>query len=243
MMKYLFTILLFSFFVQANAQQPLTDSAFYARSVSNVVEDYKKQVQENLHIYNGPIYLRTGHGVKGNAFFVSDSSLPGAVFYDGCLYENIPLHYDLVTDDVVISNYTQNNELKLVPEKLAYFYIAQHLFIRITADSLLPSFIATGFYEKLYGGKLSLFARYQKIPKQSVVATDTESKYLEYNYYYILKDNKFYHADDKNDFLSVMDDKKEAVRKYIKEHKIKFNDKKRAASMVEVAEYYSQLKN
>jgi hypothetical protein len=241
-MKIICTILLLSFFLNLGAQQPFTDSALYTQSVNNVLEGYKKAVQENLHIYNGIEYLRTGHGVKGTPFFESDSLLPGAVFYDGRLYENTPIHYDMVTDDVVINNYTQNNEIKLVPEKLGYFYISNHLFVRITADSSLPSFITTGFYEKLYDGKLSVFARRQKVPRQSINASDNDAKYNEYNYYFVLLNNTIYRAGDKGDFLSLLTGKKDEIRKYIKDNKINFN-KKREASMVQVAEYYSQLKN
>ena len=241
-MKSICTLLLLVVFFAANAQQPLTDTAFYTQSINNALAAYKKQVQDNLHIFNGIEYLRSSHGVKGTPFFEADSLLSGSVFYDGRLYEDIPLHYDVVTDDVVIENYAQNNEMKLVPEKLGYFYIAQHLFVRITADSLLPSFIPTGFYEKLYDGKLSVFARHQKIRKQSVSASESEARYIEYNYYFAFINNTFYKAGDKNEFLALMADKKDDIRKYIKDNKINFN-KKREASMVQVAEYYSQLKN
>lgn len=241
-MKSICTLLLLGLFFGADAQQPITDSAFYTQSINNVLTAYKKQVQDNLHIFNGIEYLRSGHGVKGTAFFEADSLLPGSVFYDGRLYEDIPLRYDVVTDDVVIENYTKNNEMKLVPEKLGYFYVAQHLFVRITADSLLPSFITTGFYEKLYDGKLSVFARHQKIRKQSVTASENEAKYIEYNYYFAFINNTFYKSGDKNEFLALMADKKDDIRKFIKDNKINFN-KKREASMVQVAEYYSQLKN
>jgi hypothetical protein len=130
-----------------------------------------------------------------------------------------------------------------VPEKLGYFYIAQHLFVRITADSSTPSFITTGFYEKLYDGKLSVFARYLKVAKQSTTVGENFINYVDYNSYYVLLNNTFYKADNKNDFLSVMADKKEEVKKYMKENKIKINDKEREASMVRVAAFYSQIKN
>ena len=138
-MKSIAAILFLLFFFKVDAQQPLTDSAFYVQSLYNASTAYKKQVQENLHIFNGIEYLRANHGVKGTAFFETDSLLPGAVFYDGRLYENTPMHYDIVSDNVVVDNFTHSNELMLVPEKVGYFFILQHLFVRITADSSLPS--------------------------------------------------------------------------------------------------------
>ena len=241
-MKSVHTVLLLLLASGLVAQQPSTDSALYVRSVNNVLQLYKKEVKENLHIFNGIEYLRTSHGVKGTPFFEADSLLPGGVFYDGRLYEDVPLHYDMVTDNVVISNYARNNEIVLVPEKLNYFYAAQHLFVRITADSSLPSFIQTGFYEKLYDGKMMVLVRRQKVPRQAGIASDTELRYNEYNYYFVFMNNTFYRADDKNDFLSLAGDKKEEIRKFIKTNKLKFN-KKREAAMISIAEYYSQLKN
>lgn len=238
---FLYTILLF-FFSHSYAQPPLPDTVFYNQSVDNAVSAYKNDVRENLHIYNGMAYLRTGHGIKGTPFFIADSLLPGAVFYDGRLYEHMPLHYDLVSDAVVTLNYQQNNEIQLVPEKLRYFYIDQHLFVRITADSSTPSFVTTGFYEKLYDGKLILLARRQKIAHMQGSAADNDNRYAEYNNYFVWMNDTFYRVDDKKDFLAAMNDKKEAVRKYVKDNTINFN-KNREASMIQVADYYSQLKN
>ena len=241
-MKSIPAILLLSFYLHGVAQQPLSDSAFYNQSVNVALQSYKKEIQENLHIYNGSEYLRTGHGVKGTPFFASDSLLQGDVFYDGRLYKNISIHYDLVTDDVVINNYAQNNEIKLVPEKLDYFYILQHLFVRITADSSLPSFINTGFYEKLLDGRFSLFARRTKVRRLFGNASDNDARFNEYNHYFVLLNNTFYRVDDKGDFLALMAGKKNEIRKYIKDNKIDFN-RKREESMVRVAEYYAQLNN
>ncbi|MEO5682281.1 MAG: hypothetical protein ABIQ88_06545 [Chitinophagaceae bacterium] len=241
-MKSVYIILLLSVCRQLNAQQPLADSVFYVQSVSNAVSAYKNEVQGNLHIYNGSEYLRTGHGTKGTPFFEADSLLPGTVLYDGKFYNNLLLHYDLVTDNVIINNYAQNNELVLVPEKLDYFSILNHQFVRITADSSLPSFITTGFHEKLYDGRLTLFAKRQKAGKLSINAADNDATYVAYNYYYVLLNNVFYRADDKNSFLALLADQKEAINKYIKDNRINFN-KKREESMIKVVEYYSQLKN
>ncbi len=242
-MKSIQTLLFLSLVFDLAAQQPpVTDSALYVQSVNNALQQYKKEVQENLHIFNGAEYLRTGHGVKGTPFFEADSILPGSIFYDGRWYENVPLQYDLVTDDVIISNYAQNNQIKLVPEKLPYFSVGQHLFVRVTADSTLPSFIKTGYYEKLYDGNMVVLARRQKLARIAGVAADSEVRYNQYNEYFVLLNNTFYKAADKSDFLSIAGDKKDLIRKYIKDQKLKFN-KKREADMVSVAAYYSQLKN
>jgi hypothetical protein len=224
------------------AAQPLVSSS-NTRSIAlaNAIISYTKEVGESLHIYNGAAYLRTGHGVKGAPFFEADSLLNGSVFYDGRLYENLPIQYDLVTGEVITRNYQQNNEISLVPDKITFFSIGQHLFIRLLADSLLPSFITTGFYERLYSGKSAVFARRQKIPKMSGYAGESETRYNVYNNYFVLINEVFYRADDKDSFLHLMDDKKEAIRQFIKQHKINFK-KKREAAMVQIAAFYDTIK-
>ena len=240
-MKFIFSILLLLLLGRLTAQQAMTDSSFYSQSVSNVLAAYRGTVQERLHIYNGAAYLRTGHGIRGTPFFESDSLMPGGIFYDGRLYEDLLLQYDMVTGQAIIRNYQQQNELQLVPEKLAWFYIAQHVFVRIAADAEMPSFISTGFYEKLYQGKMTVFARRQKLARRATDAYDNKGNYAEYNSYFLLLNDVFYPANDKNDFLSLMGPEKDAVAKYIKDNKINFR-KRRETAMVQVAAYYDKLK-
>jgi uncharacterized protein YfaP (DUF2135 family) len=106
----------------------------------------------------------------------------------------------------------------------------------------MPSFITTGFYEKLNDGRMAVFARRQKIPRLAANAADNEGRYEVYTNYFVLLNDVFYQADDKSDFLSLMSKEKEAITRYIKENKINFK-KKREAAMVLVAAYYAQLKN
>lgn len=240
-MKFIFSLLLVTVLRGAFAQPILPDSVFYSRSVAGATEAYRKEVRENLHIYNGAAYLRTGHGIKGTPFFAADSLLPGAAFYDNHLYGNLLLQYDMVADQVIIGNYAQQNQLQLVPEKLAWFSLAQHVFVRIAADSSLPSFMATGFYERLYWGNMTVLARHQKIPRQAVSAAENEGHYETYHSYFVLLNDVFYQVSGKSDFLSLMGSAKEAAARYIRENNINFKKEKEAA-MVRMAAWYTQLK-
>ena len=241
-MKCVYTLSLLLWALVTTAQQAPADSLLHAQAVRYLQQQYRKEVQENLHLFNGKEYLRSSHGVQGTPFFLTDSVLTGNVYYDGHLYEQVPLHYDLVTDDVITQNYAQNNELILVPEKLQYFSLQDRLFIRITADSTLPDFIKTGFYEQLFDGKMTVLAHYEKLARQTGSAADNTLKYTAYNYYFVLLNGVFYRADDKSAFISLAGNQKEAVKKFIKSNKLKFK-KNKEADMVKTAAYFSQLTN
>ena len=242
-MKIIFAAYIFLLFVlPLNAQQALPDSAVLLQSVSNTLLAYKSEMGNNLHVFNGALYLRGGHGVKGTPFFITDSLLNSTVLYDGGRYESVPLHYDLVTDAVVTPSFNKQQEIKLVPEKLPWFSIAGHSFVRIVADSTTPSFITTGYYEKLYDGPLMVLARRQKIARLSGSLSDGETRYELYNNYFVQVNNAFYRADDKSDFLAATGYKKELIGKFIKDSSINFK-KDRETAMARVAAYYAQLKN
>ena len=239
-MKFVCIFLLTLLLQRVSAQFAPGDSALLSMGTHNAAEAYNDRVKGNLHLYNGTEYRRPGNGIKGIPFFITDSLVTGAIFYDGSLYTHVPLRYDMVTDDVITNNYTQDKELKLVPEKISYFLLPEHAFVRITADSTMPSFITTGLYEKLYEGKMTVLARRSKLARP--LPDNINKEYVQYDDYFVLLNNIFYKAGNSNDFLRTMEDKKEEIRKYIKEQHIRFN-KNREASMVKLADYYSQLKN
>lgn len=239
-MKFVCFCLAILLLQRVNAQSAPVDSAQLSISVQHAVEVYKDQVKDNLHLYNGMEYRRPGNGIKGLPFFMTDSLLDGSVFYDGILYSHVPLRYDMVTDDLITSSYSRDRELKLVPEKISYFLFPQDSFVRISADSSLPSFITTGFYEKLVEGKMTVLARRIKLSRP--LPDNINKEYVQYDYYFVLLNNIFYRADSRNAFLDIMADKKEEIKKFIKDQHIRFN-KNREVSMVKLAEYYSQLKN
>ena len=224
------------------AAQPLPDSLLQAAAVNQAIASYQHTIGENLHLYNGAEYLQVGHGVKGSPFFASDSMLPASIVYDGRLYQAVPVWYDLVTDNLIIKNFTGNNVLQLVPEKVDSFTIGHHHFIRIAADSTMPAAMHTGFYEKLHGGMLPVFARREKLAVLTGRPADNEFSYKTYNYYYILLNTVFYPVNDKKQLLSLLADKANEVNQYIKTAKLNFK-KRPEESLVMVAQYYSQLKN
>ena len=85
-MKSICTLLFLALFFAADAQQSLTDTAFYTQSINNALAAYKKQVQDNLHIFNGIEYLRSSHGVKGTPFLKLTAFYPGRFFMmAGCM--------------------------------------------------------------------------------------------------------------------------------------------------------------
>jgi hypothetical protein len=223
--------------LRALSQNTPADSAFLQQAIANISMAYKKETAENLHLYNGSEYLRQGHGVKGFPFFQSAGMLKGDVFYDGSLYHDVSMQYDLEEDNLVISDYSGNVFIRLVKEKVQYFIIDGHRFVHLGAGAGLP---ADGFYESLYNGKLNAYARRQKKTIQALNPAD--EGYRLYNTWLVEKQGAFFTVAGEGSVLEILSDKKDLLKKYIRSDKLKFK-KTPEIFLARVAGYYDQLNN
>jgi hypothetical protein len=216
-----------------------TDSVLYPPSATNLQQLYFKEIGDNAQIYHGSEFIRNGIKINGSPFFGSDSLLSGSVSYQGSLYENRNLQYNLLTDELITNNYTHTSFIALSTEKVDSFVISNQLFVRLVATKLngLPK---NKFYGLLVSGEPGLYVnRY----KRFVAASGSiDAKYSAYNEYYICLKNAYYPVNGKNELLEIFADKKDEIKKYIRSNKIKFN-KNLESSLVLTVIYYSRLKH
>ena len=97
----------------------------------NVIDYFQKEIGENAHLYTGKEYTSYSNGIKGYAFYLTDQMQSGDIFYDGTLYSDVPLLYDIVRQEVVINRYNQEARMKLLNEKVKYFTFSGHTFENI----------------------------------------------------------------------------------------------------------------
>jgi hypothetical protein len=229
--KVLFLLLLFFHFKNLQAQHA-PDSSF-----TEAVAVYDKTVSINKHLYNGSEYTDFDHRIKGDPFYKSLVFATGTIVYDGILYNDVQLFYDIWNDAVVIKNYN-GLPLLLVKEKISAFSLAGDSFVRISEDSMGTA-TQSGFYEVLYNGNTKLFARHKKTVVDRLNLQYTESVFEQTDSYYILKDDVLYQANDKRSALNIMKDKKNELAKFIHQNKVKFKKDKRNAFIKTVAFYDS----
>ncbi|HEX4373138.1 MAG TPA: hypothetical protein VHZ50_07545 [Puia sp.] len=219
--------------------QQTHDSTFFKQAVDHLLENYKKEMGANSLLYNGPEYVRNGRRATGFPFFESDDMLTGSINYNGVDYRNVEMHYDLVSDQVIVHEYNKAS-ISLVNEKIGYFSILDHHFLKLAQAASITG-LKPGFYELMYMGRTPLLARREKkliFPSN----TEEEPKYTQYNFYYIKKGNNYFVVDSKNSLLDVLKDKKDLLKKYIKAEKLNFNKHFEDALKKTIA-YYDQVKS
>jgi hypothetical protein len=191
-------------------------------------------------LFNGYEYIRNGIPAKGFPFFASDSLERGSLCYDGILYPEIPLEYDLVQDKVIIHDLAGKALISLISEKVGYFTIGTHRFRYVEATSTMEDAPGPGFYEVLYvSGPLTLFARHEK-QLQFPTSSNDQARYYATSHYFLNTNDRFYRVDGIDALVKALQDKRDALKKYIRENKIHFK-KQPEAALIQVTAYYRQI--
>ncbi|WP_218155050.1 hypothetical protein [Pedobacter insulae] len=203
---------------------------------------FKTAIKQHSRLYNGPSFQNYGANVIGSPNFQDQTAfVNGYVKYDGVGFDDIPLMYNIY-EDKVITLYGKYAMFSLISEKVSDFYINNHHFKYIDVTDTTRSIIKPGFFDYIFDGNIKIFVKRYK--KQQIGLKDKEVTYyfMPKTNYYIEKEGKYYAIESENSFLNLFPDKKNELKKYLKEHKIKFKQKPEEA-MVVLATYYESLHN
>ncbi len=209
--------------------------------LQNVRSQYAANIGAASYLYNGTFYAPYWNGVRGNPFFLSGEFQPGNIYYDGVSYSDVPILYDIMRDELVIKNYAKDADITLLVEKIRQFTVGAHQFVRIAADSSRESFLPTGFYEKLYAGHITVYAKHEKKIERSLKAEDNFSKFTQYDRYYLEKNGVYHPINSESEILSVLKDRRKDVREMLNRKDIRFK-KDPAGTLVQIATLYDGLK-
>lgn len=215
------------------AQDFLPDSVVYKRALHQTISYNNSLATKSSGLYTGSLYVRDYYRVKGHPFFETDSLEKGDVLYNGVLYKNIDLLYDLSHDNL-ITKYAEDANLVLVREKVAYFKLKDHLFV--AGNEALER----GFYDLLYTGKTEILAKRKKelVPWSKTMEFD--AAFSQTNNYFIYKDSSYYKINSKQELLDALKDKKAELKEFISKNKPDFR-KNFETALLRIAMYYDQI--
>jgi hypothetical protein len=213
------------------------DSARIYRTINY----YYNGIAQNAPIFNGSTYVGYGQKIIGTPFFGSDVLKKGTIFYEGVLYQNIEMAYDVAGDCIVIKDHLNDNLLiQLVNQKIGYFIINDHFFVN--SDGTGNDQASNGFFDRIYDGKHIVWVKRRKQIEDKPLDEKEKSTFVDYNTYYIKNENQFVAVNNLTSLLKVFGDKKKLVRKYLRDHQLKFKSDPEK-TITEAAWYYDSLAN
>lgn len=237
----LFCCLFLALNAKSGLAQASIDTSTYQQSVLSLINRFNENIGEGARLFNGFVYNGYAPNIQGNAY-LDDITTPqnGTVDYDGQIFENVRMLYDIYADRLVVLLDVYAAPCRLVSDKVASFDLHHSHFIRV-ADAGMG--IKTGFYDELYGGRSQVLNRPEKTLITSSKQSGIEHYFMpvqNYHQFFIRKDNKYYSIVDMNDAIAIFKDKKNELKKFIKDKHIQFNILPEY-SLVAVATEYDRL--
>ena len=234
-------LILLLLFYNHSLSQRLRPNSSSLRAYKNAIAFYNQSFREELHLFNGKEEQAYPYQFsEGTPYFLSNKWSKGTLDYDGKMYEDVSLLYDVVRDELIYLYFDNRSRIRLIKEKVSEFSIMGHNFINITPDSLFSSSIAPGFYDKLYQGKINLLVKRTKKIDNSIKLSGAETKVFDKDRYYLRKENNYYSVNNKRSLLHKLNDKRKELQPYIRQNKLNFR-KDIENAMVKTLAYYDQL--
>lgn len=167
--------------------QPAPDSTL-SPPFRAAVDSFLHKMVSETHVFDGPEYLPNRQTINGHAYFESDMPRAGSLQYEGIVYNDIFLLYDIYVGALIVQT-DRKYQITLPVERIGGFSIGGHRFVNIVPDSAATGFPGKGLYELLYSGREELLARHRKTV-QVTVATG-ESYFREETTYYLKRGNRY----------------------------------------------------
>lgn len=230
---------------QAFAQNSIADTSRKTASFQEAVNYYHQFLSPETGLYDGSEYTyNTYYPIQineGDPFFLSKNFYTGTVFYNNVLYEKVPLLFDIIKNELLIHDPSNIYIIRLNNERVGWFTIWGHTFIRLIFDSANSSQMRTGFYDLLYNGKTSLYSKDSKTLNENTASAQGINKYVvESNEYFIKKENQFYKITNKKSLMVVLKNKKKEIGQFIKKNKLNLRKIKNYA-LIKIAAYYDGI--
>jgi len=242
--RTLMCLLLVTLIIFKGSAQQITipDSLVQKTAAQNIEAYFNKAIKQQSKLFNGAFYEFYLPRITGSAYFKdSQEFTKGSVVYDGFLYEDVPLLYDLHRDLVVSVFYEGNFKFNLISEKVTEFKIDNHHFVYLNKElDSAKSVGKTGFYDRLYNGKIKIYSKRTKLLQEVNDSRYARQFFVSKNFYYVEKDKTLYSFSKLGSFLSLFKNEKAEMRKYLKKNDINFKDNPEHA-MVLLAGYYDNL--
>jgi hypothetical protein len=229
------------FFVLSDlqAQSYTPDSVSGNSRVNYAIHLYFAQRGDELAIYNGVQHEEYPSSIEGHAYFISSAWQQGSVTYDNVLYENMTMKYDLLKDQVIIApNGPGGIYLALYSPRVNQFSFSGYDFIRL--DKIDDNGeLATGFYEELVKGKLTVLARRTKIIDERISGGALSRKFEEKEKYYLFITGSYYPVQNKESILNVLKGRRKEIQDFISSNKLNYR-KNPELTIIAVGTFYNK---
>lgn len=231
-------LLLIIFSVQGQVVRP--DTTFRQLAIKHRASIYQREFQVQSGLYNGSEYSQPFTTEEQHPFFIENDWTDGTIEFMGYVYHDVPILYDLTTDQLVTEISFNGAAIVLPPQKVKRFSLSGHTFVRIHQDTSKNISLPEGFYGLLYEGPSRVLVRREKNQQRLIKSGVVTIYYEEKNRYYIFNKGKYFPLKGRSSIYAVLSNQKQTLKKYARENREAFRNNRESAYAA-LAEYYDKL--
>lgn len=208
-------------------------------ATKQILQQLKRSIGNESKLYNGASVKEYEGKWEGTPFLDSTTNFyRGSVVYDNVLFENVPLQYDLIQDQVFSTFPNGVVKYTLVSEKVASFSFANRKFIQLADQNLQePADLANGFFEEVYGNQSKVLIKRNKTVQKIVDTYGVRLKFSERIRYFILLNNVLHQVDNERGLLKLLSSKSDQIKKHLSNNQLKFKSSP-VETLIAAASYY-----
>ena len=218
-----------------------SDSAeHYSAAINNAVQVYQRSRGTESNLYIGPALEQSNFSGKGSPYYRSGDWSTGTVLYDGTVYENVSLKYDLVLDQLVVFNPNTRTAFYIFKPRVENFSLGDKYFINLRkgTNRSAPS---EGFYEQLTEGPITILRKDTKTYQENFgIGNVVEQRYDEKIRYYAMKDGVYHELSNANSLYALCGSYSKQIKDNLKKQTLT-NQTNNEQTFRAIAEQYNQL--
>lgn len=180
--------------------------------------------EENSGLFNGVLFVEEFNCSDGDhRYYASDEFVLGEIFYNGQIYFNQKLKYDIYADEILVSpkNIFSKLDIQLRKKNVKYFSFKNHFFLNINEPEVGGSNRNLGFCELMIEKEelILMKKRFKKRTKKRIGDNVFDSFEVEEDYYLKYR-NSYYPVNSRKDWISIFPEKKKKINSHYKSFKV-----------------------
>jgi len=183
---------------------------------------------ENIGIYEGVAYKKNYRTINEyHEYYISTKFLTGDIVYDRQVYYDIDMKYNIYDDELIVKLPVQSGHsiIKLISEKVEWFSLNNHEFIRLSKKNNAHFFEKiSGFFEISFQNTLlTLYKKNKKTRKKQLDIKLTYSEFKDKNEYFLYYNKEYYKIRSKKDLVQLFPNQKKSINTFYSINKVSLN--------------------
>lgn len=235
----------FILIIPAFGQVADPDSSASPRAVAYAKTLYHRALGTQEHLYSGSEYVDFNIPQRGHQYYKTREWEEANIFFDGILYQRVPILYDISQDQVLVTHPSEEGifvKIKLNNDRIGYFTFLGDTFVQIRGNTSSDTPLEPGLYQQLYDGEVGVVAKRIKTRQDQIESQTVISVFTQRDRYYIRKDGQYYPVKSKGSVLQVFKEHKKELSQHLRKSGVKFRENREAA-IITLAKHYDALRD